>query len=63
MVFGMKMEFYIYENQSPVKHQYENHDPWMKKYDHKYWRERGDKASGAGHGGIDYMVLVDFSME
>jgi len=48
------------ENQSPVKHQYENHDRWMTKYDHKYWRERGDKASGAGHGGIDYMVLVDF---
>ena len=48
------------ENQSPVKDTFEPDEAWLAKYDHKYWREEGAKASGSGHGGIDYMVLNDF---
>jgi predicted dehydrogenase len=48
------------ENQSPEKDKYEADEAWVSKYNHKYWREEGDKAAGAGHGGIDYMVLNDF---
>jgi hypothetical protein len=32
----------------------------MKQYDHKYWREKGAKAEGAGHGGMDFIMLNDF---
>ncbi len=48
------------ENQSPVKDTYEPDERWISKYNHKYWREQGDKAEGSGHGGVDYMVLNDF---
>ena len=48
------------ENQSPVKDAYEADEKWMAKYNHKYWREDSENAEGAGHGGIDYMVLKDF---
>ena len=48
------------EGKSPVEHQYEPDSSWITKYDHKYWRQEGDKAAGAGHGGIDYFELVEF---
>jgi hypothetical protein len=48
------------ENESPEKDKYEADERWITKYNHKYWREEGDKAAGSGHGGIDYMVLNDF---
>jgi hypothetical protein len=48
------------ENQSPVKDEYEPDERWISKYNHKYWREKGGKAEGSGHGGIDYMILNDF---
>jgi len=48
------------ENQTAEKDKYEADESWVNKYNHKYWREEGEKAAGAGHGGIDYMVLNDF---
>ncbi|MGI8908794.1 MAG: Gfo/Idh/MocA family protein [Candidatus Sumerlaeaceae bacterium] len=30
------------------------------KYDHPYWRERGEEALKAGHNGADYFVMSDF---
>jgi predicted dehydrogenase len=48
------------ENQSPEKDKYEPDERWIKKFNHKIWREEGEKAEGGGHGGIDYMILNDF---
>ena len=33
---------------------------WLAKYDHQYWRNKGGQALGAGHGGMDYIMLNDF---
>ena len=32
----------------------------LERYDHGYWRRRAEQAAGAGHGGGDYFVLMDF---
>ena len=57
--YGDWKSIYI-EGLSPKVSQYEPQDEWIKKYDHKYWREDAEKAASAGHGGIDYYVLRDF---
>ena len=57
--YGDWKSIYI-EGLSPKVSQYEPQDEWIKKYDHKYWRQDAEKASNAGHGGIDYYVLRDF---
>ena len=57
--YGDWKSIYI-EGLSPKVSQYEPEDEWIKKYDHKYWREDSEKAASAGHGGIDYYVLRDF---
>ena len=36
-------------------HGWEDIDKYMKEYDHPLWKNRQDKARGAGHGGMDYM--------
>ena len=30
-------------------------EPWYGEYDHPLWKTVGDKARGAGHGGMDYL--------
>jgi len=57
--YGDWNSIYI-ENQSPEVSTYEKEDNWIDKFNHKMWHEEGAKAEGAGHGGIDYMVLNDF---
>jgi predicted dehydrogenase len=41
-------------------HGWEDMQPWLEKYDHPLWKEYGDYASEAGHGGIDFFVLNAF---
>ncbi|WP_116125363.1 Gfo/Idh/MocA family protein [Lewinella sp. IMCC34183] len=41
-------------------HGWEEMKPWLEKYDHPLWKEYGDYASEAGHGGIDFFVLNAF---
>ncbi|PIQ63030.1 MAG: glycosyl hydrolase [Bacteroidetes bacterium CG12_big_fil_rev_8_21_14_0_65_60_17] len=43
------------EGRSP-KHQWENAAPWLEKHDHPLWRRFQDRATGAGHGGMDFFV-------
>ena len=31
------------------------------KYEHPYWKELGEEAIQAGHGGGDYFVMYDFA--
>lgn len=47
------------EGKSPA-HQWEEQEAYMKEYDHPLWKKHEDKASGAGHGGMDYFVLNAF---
>jgi predicted dehydrogenase len=47
------------EGKSPA-HKWENADTYLKQYDHPLWQKYGEKASGAGHGGMDFFVLHAF---
>jgi predicted dehydrogenase len=48
------------EGKSTTADEWDNSEDWLKKYDHKLWREFESKAEGAGHGGMDYMLMYDF---
>jgi len=48
------------EGKSKKPHEWDTSSEWTSRYDHKHWRENGEKALGAGHGGMDYIMLVDF---
>ncbi|GHT32756.1 alpha-N-acetylgalactosaminidase [Bacteroidia bacterium] len=48
------------EKQSKTPHRWDNSDEWFKKYDHKLWSTLEEKARGAGHGGMDYIMMYDF---
>ncbi|WP_027136579.1 Gfo/Idh/MocA family protein [Gaetbulibacter saemankumensis] len=41
-------------------HHWDAADEWLKKYDHPLWKKYGEKAEGAGHGGMDFFVLNAF---
>lgn len=41
-------------------HQWDDAGPWLEKYDHPLWKKYGDEAGGAGHGGMDFLVIHDF---
>ena len=41
-------------------HQWDAADEWLKKYDHPLWKKYGEKAMGAGHGGMDFFVINAF---
>ncbi len=43
------------EGRSP-KHQWEDANAWLEKYDHPLWKRYEDRATGAGHGGMDFFV-------
>ena len=50
----------IYVEGTSKPHQWDVADEWLKKYDHPLWKKYGEKATGAGHGGMDYFVLNSF---
>ncbi|CCH03238.1 oxidoreductase domain protein [Fibrella aestuarina BUZ 2] len=45
---------------SPKPHTWEPFAPYQEKYDHPLWKEHGQNAQNAGHGGIDFFVLRAF---
>ena len=47
------------EGKSP-EHQWETADTYLERYDHPYWKQDGELAAGAGHGGMDYFLIRDF---
>ena len=51
-------EIYVEGQSKP--HVWDPSEPWLKKYDHQYWREKGAQAEGAGHGGMDFIMLSNF---
>jgi predicted dehydrogenase len=48
------------EGKAKTPHEWDRSEEWTARYDHKYWREHGQEAEGAGHGGMDYIMLQDF---
>ena len=51
-------EIYVEGQSKP--HVWDPSEPWLKKYDHQLWREKGTQAEGAGHGGMDFIMLNNF---
>lgn len=49
-----------FEEEMDHRDQWENSAAYLSKYDHPYWKEHEQKATGAGHGGMDYFLLNDF---
>ncbi len=41
-------------------HRWENTTEYFEKYDHPLWKKYGAKASGAGHGGMDFFLIHSF---
>ena len=37
-------------------HRWEDAAPYLEKYDHPLWKKYADKATGSGHGGMDFFV-------
>lgn len=41
-------------------HRWDDSKAWLEKYDHPLWKKYGEKAMGAGHGGMDFFVIDAF---
>lgn len=41
-------------------HRWDDSNAWLEKYDHPLWKKYGEKAMGAGHGGMDFFVIDAF---
>jgi predicted dehydrogenase len=48
------------EGKTKTPHEWSNADEWLSKYDHPLWKQYGNDAQGAGHGGMDWFVLHAF---
>jgi len=48
------------EGQSKKAHRWDDSKEWLEKYDHPLWKKYGEKAMGAGHGGMDFFVINAF---
>jgi predicted dehydrogenase len=47
------------EGKSPA-HQWEDAQPYLDRFDHPLWKRHAERATGAGHGGMDFFVLHAF---
>ncbi len=56
---GYPDRIYI-EGLSKTNDKWEKFDSYLKKYEHPLWKEKGNSAKGAGHGGMDY--IEDFRL-
>lgn len=48
------------EGKSPEAHRWEPAQAWLQQHDHPLWRRHGERAAGAGHGGMDFFVVHAF---
>lgn len=44
------------EGKAAKGHAWDKADEWIKKYDHPLWAKNAEKATGSGHGGMDWFV-------
>lgn len=57
----MDVNHSIYIEGTSKKHdQWEDAKPYLEKYDHPLWRRWSKETEGAGHGGMDFLVLHAF---
>ena len=49
----------VYVEGQSRPHLWDKSDDWFKKYDHKLWSALEAKASEAGHGGMDFIMMYD----
>jgi hypothetical protein len=49
----------VYVEGQSKPHLWDKSDEWFKKYDHKLWSTLEAKASEAGHGGMDFIMMYD----
>ena len=47
------------EGRSP-KHRWEEAKSYLEQYDHPLWKRYAEKATGAGHGGMDFFLYQSF---
>ena len=50
----------IYIEGQSDSHRWDEAKPWLEKYDHPLWKKYADRATGSGHGGMDFFVLNAF---
>ena len=50
----------IYIEGQSKPHRWDDSKEWLEKYDHPLWKKYGEKAMGAGHGGMDFFVINAF---
>ncbi|MEP2935010.1 MAG: Gfo/Idh/MocA family oxidoreductase [Gilvibacter sp.] len=50
----------IYIEGESEPHRWDDAKEWLEKYDHPLWKKYEDKATGSGHGGMDFFVLNAF---
>ncbi|RMA58057.1 Gfo/Idh/MocA family protein [Ulvibacter antarcticus] len=48
------------EDKAETPHRWDEATNWLEKYDHPLWKKYGEKALGAGHGGMDFFVINAF---
>lgn len=49
----------VYVEGQSKSHLWDNSSKWFDKYDHQLWKIHGEAAQNAGHGGMDYIMMVD----
>lgn len=42
------------------RHRWDDAATWLEKYDHQLWKSFAEKATGAGHGGMDWFLINSF---
>jgi predicted dehydrogenase len=50
---------HVYVEGHSTPHTWDKSEEWFKKYDHKLWASLEAKASEAGHGGMDFIMMYD----
>lgn len=50
----------IYVEGQSKPHKWDSSKEWLEKYNHILWKEKGEQARGAGHGGMDFIMMYDF---
>jgi predicted dehydrogenase len=53
---GPTQGFIYFEKDMKHSHRWDNTEKWLKEHDHPIWKKFGEKAEGAGHGGMDFFV-------
>lgn len=57
---GFHQGHLYFEEEMDYSDVWENAEAYLQKYDHPYWKKYESKATGAGHGGMDWFLLNDF---